>query len=331
MEFTEEKLARIWLQSAPMGAWNKINALKEKYGGALGVWNHFSPGLYDSLGESAYAMLADLKRTRCREITRALEQLSAKVLFFGESSYPLGLSAIDHAPDVLFLRGTLPAPHAPAIAIVGSRRSTRYGSSQARRIARELAEKGVTIVSGLARGFAGCEQVEFQDFVRAFDCAREDAYKAILTPTEGTILTVIHEASRFLLEHGGEYQDLRSGFEALLQQMKKTLQKTPELLPILKESGVVDSGGAGLVCFVEGMVAYLSGKTVEDTPELSDALPQSMVTGSFGPDSVLEYGYCTEFILQLMHAKTDISAFDLKAFLKPLEDTSTIDFNESNR
>ena len=174
-------------------------------------------------------------------------------------------------------------------------------------------------VSGLARGFAGCEQVDFQDFVRAFDCAREDAYEAILTPTEGTILTVIHEASRFLLEHGGEYQDLRSGFEALLQQMKKTLQKTPELLPILKESGVVDSGGAGLVCFVEGMVAYLSGKTVEDTPELSDALPQSMVTGSFGPDSVLEYGYCTEFILQLMHAKTDISAFDLKAFLKPLE------------
>jgi len=174
-------------------------------------------------------------------------------------------------------------------------------------------------VSGLARGFAGCEQVDFQDFVRAFDCAREDAYKAILTPTEGTILTVIHEASRFLLEHGGEYQDLRSGFEAVLQQMKKTLERTPELLPILKESGVVDSGGAGLVCFVEGMVAYLNGKTVEDTPELADVLPQSMVTGSFGPDSVLEYGYCTEFILQLMNAKTDISAFDLKAFLEPLE------------
>ena len=152
MEFTEEKLARIWLQSAPMGAWNKINSLKEKYGGALELWQQFSPSLYDTLGESAYAMLADLKRSKCREIIRALAQLDASALFFGECHYPLGLSAIDHAPDVLFIRGKLPAPHAPAIAIVGSRRSTRYGTAQARRIARELAEKGVTIISGLARG-----------------------------------------------------------------------------------------------------------------------------------------------------------------------------------
>ena len=172
-------------------------------------------------------------------------------------------------------------------------------------------------VSGLARGFAGCEQVDFQDFIRAFECAREDAYKAILTPTEGTILTVIREAAAFLREQGSGYCDLRSGFEALLAQMKKTLQKTPDLLPILRESGVVDSGGAGLVCFVEGMVAHLSGSTVEDTPELAEV--QSTVNSSFGPDSVLEYGYCTEFILQLMNVKTDLAAFDLKAFLKPLE------------
>ena len=172
-------------------------------------------------------------------------------------------------------------------------------------------------ISGLARGFAGCAEVTFQDFIRAFAYAREDAYKAILTPTEGTILTVIHEAAAFLREQGSSYPDLRSGFEALLEQMKKTLQKTPELLPILRESGVVDSGGAGLVCFVEGMVAHLSGRTVEDTPEFADA-PMT-VSGSFGPDSVLEYGYCTEFILQLMNAKTDIAAFDMAAFLKPLE------------
>ena len=172
-------------------------------------------------------------------------------------------------------------------------------------------------VSGLARGFSGCDRVSFPDFVRAFDCAREDAYRAILTPTEGTILTVIREAAAFL--QGSDFDDLRTGFEALLEQMKKTLQKTPELLPVLKEAGVVDSGGAGLVCFVEGMVAHLSGKTVEDTPELFDTVAPSAVTGSFGPDSVLEYGYCTEFILQLMNAKTQIAAFDLKGFLEPLE------------
>ena len=172
-------------------------------------------------------------------------------------------------------------------------------------------------VSGLARGFDSCDRVSFPDFVRAFDCAREDAYKAILTPTEGTILTVIREGADFL--RGCEPQDLGTGFEALLEQMNKTLQRTPELLPVLKESGVVDSGGAGLVCFVEGMVAHLNGKTVEDTPELFESVPQSVAAGSFGPDSVLEYGYCTEFILQLMNAKTDIPAFDLKDFLKPLE------------
>lgn len=174
-------------------------------------------------------------------------------------------------------------------------------------------------VHGLSRGFADRESITFPDFAHAFACAREDAYHAILTPTEGTILTVIHEAAQFLQDNAHRYTDFRSGFEALLEQMKKTLMRTPELLPILKESGVVDSGGAGLVCFVEGICAYLGGRTIEDTPELSEALPQSMLTGSFGPDSVLEYGYCTEFILQLMNAKTDIAAFDLSAFLGPLE------------
>ena len=174
-------------------------------------------------------------------------------------------------------------------------------------------------VRGLSRGFADRESVTFADFAHAFDCAREDAYHAILTPTEGTILTVIHDAAEFLRENAANYTDFRSGFDALLDQMKKTLMRTPELLPILRESGVVDSGGAGLVCFVEGICAHLWGKTIEDTPELAEALPQSMLTGSFGPDSVLEYGYCTEFILQLMNAKTDIPNFDLQGFLRPLE------------
>lgn len=152
MEYTTEQVCRIWLQSAPMGAWNKIQSLKEKYGGPEGLWQHFSPGLYDILGEAAFPILSDLKRTRCREILKHLDALAAQAIFFGDHNYPLGLAAIDNAPDVLFIRGHLPPPHAPAIAIVGSRRSTRYGAAQARRIARELAERGVTIVSGLARG-----------------------------------------------------------------------------------------------------------------------------------------------------------------------------------
>ena len=176
-------------------------------------------------------------------------------------------------------------------------------------------------IHGIYRGFQGKEMVEFSDFVQAFSYAREDAYNSILTPTEGTILTVIREAAEFLEENGDTFPDLQSGFDALLFKMKETLAKTPDMLPVLKEAGVVDSGGAGLVCFVEGMCAFLCGESIEDTAELADYLAASdTVVGTFGPDSVLEYGYCTEFILQLMNAKTDIPSFDVKEFVKPLEE-----------
>lgn len=175
-------------------------------------------------------------------------------------------------------------------------------------------------VHGLYRGFADKQSVTFADFAYAFSCAQEDAYKAIITPTEGTILTVIREAAEFLAKNAANYTDLRSGFEALLEQMKLTLAKTPDLLPVLKEAGVVDSGGAGLVCFMEGMYAHLCGEAIEDTPDIADMISSThAATADFGPDSVLEYGYCTEFILQLMNYKTDLAAFDLQSFTKPLE------------
>ena len=152
MEFSDEQLARVWLQCAPMGAWNRLSALKETMGGALGVWRQFTPALYNTLGHENFAVLADSRAVRCGPVLRAMEALNAKALFLGDDDYPASLVSIENPPDVLFARGTLPPPDTPAIAIVGSRRATRYGFSQARRIARELAEKGVTIVSGLARG-----------------------------------------------------------------------------------------------------------------------------------------------------------------------------------
>ena len=152
MDFTDEQMARVWLQCAPMGAWNRLDALRKERGGALNVWRQFTPALYETLGHENFAVLADSRAVRCGPVLRALEALDAKALFLGEEGYPAALALIENPPDVLFLRGSLPPPDTPAIAIVGSRRATRYGFSQARRIARELAEKGVTIVSGLARG-----------------------------------------------------------------------------------------------------------------------------------------------------------------------------------
>lgn len=175
-------------------------------------------------------------------------------------------------------------------------------------------------VYGLYRGLADKETIDFSDFSYAFECAREDAYKATIVPTEGTILTLIREASEFLSENCDKYDDMTSGFEALLEQMKLTLKKTPDLLPVLKEAGVVDSGAAGLLCFVEGMYAYLCGESIDDTPEIGDLVASTSINAAnFGPDSELEYGYCTEFILQLMNYRTNIQEFDLQEFTKPLE------------
>ena len=175
-------------------------------------------------------------------------------------------------------------------------------------------------VHGLYRGFANKDKIEFHDFTYAFACAVEDAYKSILTPTEGTILTVIREAAEFLQKKGDSYPDFESGFKALIERMEISLANTPNLLPVLKEAGVVDSGGAGLLCFMKGIYASLINEEIEDVPDLAEmSHTASSADIDFGPDTVLEYGYCTEFILQLMNAKTDIPAFDLKAFLQPLE------------
>lgn len=173
-------------------------------------------------------------------------------------------------------------------------------------------------IHGLYRGFQAKDEISFSDLAYAFEMAQEDAYGSILVPTEGTILTVIREAAKFLKDKGDAYSDFIQGFGALLECMKLSLAKTPELLSVLKEAGVVDSGGAGLVCFMEGIYAHLCGESIEDTPDFADTM-SSVAAGGFGPDSELEYGYCTEFILQLMNAKTDIKGFDVKEFVKPLE------------
>ena len=117
-------------------------------------------------------------------------------------------------------------------------------------------------IHGLYRGLEDLPEAHFSDLAKAFACATEDAYTAVLSPTEGTILTVIREAASFLGKNADRYVDMQEGTGALLEHMKKSLAKTPELLAVLKEAGVVDSGGAGLVCFVEGIYADLCGESV---------------------------------------------------------------------
>lgn len=171
---------------------------------------------------------------------------------------------------------------------------------------------------GFGRGVEGKKEVAFSDLANAFLCAKEDAYKAIITPTEGTILTVIRESAEYLEKNAQKYSDFKTGLADLLDCMKDTLARTPDMLAVLKEAGVVDSGAAGLVCFFEGMYAYSCGAEIDDIEDF-EVTAKSHINTSFGADSVMEYGYCTEFILQLMNAKTVLSDFSKDEFVKVLE------------
>ncbi len=172
-------------------------------------------------------------------------------------------------------------------------------------------------IHGFAEAMKEKQAMNLEDFSLAVEQGVTDAYHAVIKPTEGTILTIVREAGAFLREH--RFESFEDCLKDLVADMRRSLAETPELLPVLKEAGVVDSGGAGLICIFEGMEAYLRGELIEKTSAADTSLLQAAHTGEFGPDSVLEYGYCTEFILQLMNAKTDIAAFELRPMIDFLQ------------
>ena len=159
------------------------------------------------------------------------------------------------------------------------------------------------ITSQIFRGFAqaleGKTEIKALDLAEAFANGKTVAYKAVLRPVEGTILTVIREASEVLLKKVEEDWNMQKCFEVLLQEARASLKRTPELLPVLKEVGVVDSGGAGLIKILEGMQSAILGKFVEKSSE--SRTTEATVGADFklagGEDD--EFGYCTEFILRL--------------------------------
>ena len=186
------------------------------------------------------------------------------------------------------------------------------------------------IFSGINKGFAGVREADVDTVSKAMACGVEEAYHAVPVPVEGTILTVFSDGVRFANEHITPASTLRSYFNDLLGEMQRSLERTPDLLPVLREAGVVDSGGAGLIYIFEGMRRTLNGETVERTEQHTETKKADL--DAFGADSVLEYGYCTEFLLRLQTAKGDPEAFDLPAFIEYLNSVgnSVVAFREGS-
>lgn len=185
------------------------------------------------------------------------------------------------------------------------------------------------IFAGLAKGLQGVIVADTKAFANAMASAVAEAYKAVPVPVEGTIITVLREGAA-----GADASaDLNHYFETLLSAMQISLDHTPELLPVLKDAGVVDSGGAGLLCIFQGMNDALCGRISEE--ELAPAsTPTTPVVelDKFDENSTLEFGYCTEFLLRLMRSKIDLETFDEQVIIDYLNQIgeSVVAFREGS-
>ena len=168
------------------------------------------------------------------------------------------------------------------------------------------------IFAGLAKGLQGMVIADTQVFARAMQATVEEAYKAVPVPVEGTIITVLREG----VAGADASSDLNHYFETLLETMQVSLNHTPELLPVLKKAGVVDSGGAGLLSIFRGMNEALNGNISQEEIEPMTAAPMPTIElNKFDENSKLEFGYCTEFLLRLMRSKVDLDTFDEKVII----------------
>lgn len=180
------------------------------------------------------------------------------------------------------------------------------------------------ILSQFFRGvYVGMQKLDHneltvEDFMNCLDSGCKVAYKAVMEPVEGTILTVVREAAENTKQHLNEFKTIDQLLKHYHSEAQKSLNNTPNLLPVLKEAGVVDSGGAGFLEIVEGMIMALNGKMLE----ASEATPkQASAAGNL--DVEIKFGYCTEFILDLK----DPQNFDegtLKSVLSMLGDSLVV-------
>ena len=165
------------------------------------------------------------------------------------------------------------------------------------------------IFAGLAKGFEGIQEADVKGLAAACESGVMEAYGAVSVPVEGTILTVLKDSVAYANGRVGDESDFDSYFADFHRELRLSLERTPDLLDVLREAGVVDSGGAGLGVIVEGMRSALSGAEAVLAAE-APTQAQQVDLDAFTENSVLEFGYCTEFLLRLQKSKVDLDSFD---------------------
>ena len=154
------------------------------------------------------------------------------------------------------------------------------------------------IFRGFAQGLEGKTEADAKAFSDALEKGVEVAYKAVVRPVEGTILTVVRESSHYLHEQVKKDMSIEKALDLLLKEARESLKRTPELLPILKEVGVIDSGGAGLIKIFEGMRSAVDGNVIERSQATSMDKDNPIVAAGAAMEEE-DFGYCTEFIMSL--------------------------------
>ena len=187
------------------------------------------------------------------------------------------------------------------------------------------------ILSQLFRGFCKVvrdyEELNVTILANAFERAVETAYKAVMKPKEGTILTVAKGGAERAAQLVAETDDCVVFLEEVIKYMDEVLSRTPDMLPVLKEAGVVDSGGQGLLTIMQGAYDALMGKEVDIAIEAPKAAPVVEKTGAANDNistADIKFGYCTEFIIMLEKAYDMNTEADFKAYLESIGDSIVV-------
>lgn len=177
---------------------------------------------------------------------------------------------------------------------------------------------------GLSKGLAGKADCTPEEFCTSLEKGVQAAYKSVMKPTEGTILTVAREAAEAAMKTAKSGGDFSEVFKTLTAQAAKTLDNTPELLPVLKKAGVVDSGGKGYLYIIEGMYSVVAGKGIIALTDSTskNGQPAAVSVASSVSGEEITFGYCTEFIVYKSPDSFDAAA--LRAFLESIGDSVVV-------